>query len=74
MDNLYVVLICAYSLKKLTQYRGTHPDCSDWRRGSGSIEFVDQLPKTISGKIKRNELRDREMKQFQNAGNGRAKS
>jgi acetyl-CoA synthetase len=27
-----------------------------------AIEFVDSLPKTISGKIKRNELRDREMK------------
>jgi acetyl-CoA synthetase len=27
-----------------------------------SIEFVDSLPKTISGKIRRNELRDREMK------------
>lgn len=27
-----------------------------------AIEFVESLPKTISGKIKRNELRDREMK------------
>jgi acetyl-CoA synthetase len=27
-----------------------------------AIEFVDALPKTISGKIRRNELRDREMK------------
>jgi acetyl-CoA synthetase len=27
-----------------------------------AIEFVDSLPKTISGKIRRNELRDREMK------------
>jgi acetyl-CoA synthetase len=39
-----------------------------------AIEFVGQLPKTISGKIKRNELRDRELKQSQNAGNGRTKS
>ncbi len=31
-----------------------------------AIEFVDSLPKTISGKIKRNELRDREMKKSQN--------
>jgi len=31
-----------------------------------SIEFVDSLPKTISGKIKRNELRDREMKKSLN--------
>jgi acetyl-CoA synthetase len=31
-----------------------------------SIEFVDSLPKTISGKIKRNELRDREMKKSVN--------
>ncbi len=30
-----------------------------------SIEFVDDLPKTISGKIKRNVLRDREMKDFE---------
>jgi acetyl-CoA synthetase len=30
------------------------------------IEFTDWLPKTISGKIKRNELRDRELKKFQN--------
>jgi acetyl-CoA synthetase len=28
------------------------------------IEFVDSLPKTISGKIKRNELRDRERKKY----------
>jgi acetyl-CoA synthetase len=26
-----------------------------------AIEFVDELPKTISGKIKRNELRQQEM-------------
>jgi acetyl-CoA synthetase len=30
------------------------------------IEYVESLPKTISGKIRRNELRDREMKKFQN--------
>ena len=38
-----------------------------------AIEFVDSLPKTISGKIKRNELRDREMKNSLNgntAGKG----
>jgi acetyl-CoA synthetase len=34
-----------------------------------SIEFVDALPKTISGKIKRNELRDREMKKSLNGNN-----
>ena len=33
------------------------------------IEFVDSLPKTISGKIKRNELRDLEMKRFQSGNN-----
>ena len=31
-----------------------------------AIEFVDSLPKTISGKIKRNELRDRELKRALN--------
>jgi acetyl-CoA synthetase len=36
-----------------------------------AIEFVDSLPKTISGKIRRNELREREMKKFQNESNGR---
>jgi acetyl-CoA synthetase len=30
-----------------------------------AIEFVETLPKTISGKIRRNELRDRELKKFQ---------
>jgi acetyl-CoA synthetase len=38
-----------------------------------AIEFVDSLPKTISGKIRRNELRDREMKKSlseNNAGKG----
>jgi acetyl-CoA synthetase len=34
-----------------------------------AIEFVDALPKTISGKIKRNELRDREMKKSLNGNN-----
>ncbi len=40
-----------------------------------AIEFVESLPKTVSGKIKRNELRDREMKRshrtapMQNKGN-----
>jgi acetyl-CoA synthetase len=29
-----------------------------------AIEFVPDLPKTISGKIKRNELRDNEMKKY----------
>lgn len=32
-----------------------------------AIEFTEALPKTISGKIKRNELRDREMRQFQSS-------
>ncbi|MCK9579375.1 MAG: AMP-binding protein [Methanoregula sp.] len=34
-----------------------------------SIEYVESLPKTISGKIRRNELRAREMKKFQNENN-----
>jgi acetyl-CoA synthetase len=34
-----------------------------------AIEFVDALPKTISGKIKRNELRDLEMKKSSNGNN-----
>jgi acetyl-CoA synthetase len=34
-----------------------------------AIEFVDSLPKTISGKIKRNELRDRELKRALNGNN-----
>ena len=29
-----------------------------------AVEFVESLPKTISGKIKRYELREKEMKQF----------
>ncbi len=29
-----------------------------------AVEFVESLPKTISGKIKRYELREREMKRF----------
>jgi len=28
------------------------------------IEFVSELPKTISGKIKRNELRDAELRKY----------
>jgi acetyl-CoA synthetase len=31
-----------------------------------AIEFVDSLPKTISGKIRRKDLREMEMKKFQN--------
>ncbi|MCX6683280.1 MAG: hypothetical protein NTZ37_00900 [Methanoregula sp.] len=34
-----------------------------------AIEFVESLPKTVSGKIKRNELREREMKKSQNGNN-----
>jgi acetyl-CoA synthetase len=34
-----------------------------------AIEFVDTLPKTVSGKIKRNELRDREIKKSLNGNN-----
>jgi acetyl-CoA synthetase len=30
------------------------------------IEFVDELPKTISGKIKRAELREREKQRYKN--------
>ena len=33
------------------------------------IEFAETLPKTISGKIKRSELRDREMKKFRDVNN-----
>jgi acetyl-CoA synthetase len=33
-----------------------------------SIEFVETLPKTISGKIKRNELRERELRRAQMGG------
>jgi acetyl-CoA synthetase len=33
------------------------------------IEFVDSLPKTVSGMIKRNELREREMKRSLNGNN-----
>jgi acetyl-CoA synthetase len=36
-----------------------------------AIEFVDSLPKTISGKIKRNELRDRELKKSLNGSTNR---
>ena len=35
-----------------------------------AIEFVETLPKTISGKIRRNELRDRELKKFRNETGG----
>ena len=38
-----------------------------------AIEYVDTLPKTISGKIRRNELRDREMKKYQNGTVGQKK-
>ena len=34
-----------------------------------AIEFVDSLPKTISGKIRRNELRDREMTKYKSENN-----
>lgn len=30
-----------------------------------AVEFVEDLPKTISGKVRRVELRDREMKRYQ---------
>ena len=30
-----------------------------------AIEFVDELPKTISGKVRRVELRDREKKRYE---------
>lgn len=38
-----------------------------------AIEYVDSLPKTISGKIRRKELREREMKKFANDNNGTKK-
>jgi len=31
------------------------------------IEFVDELPKTLSGKIKRGELRERELQRYQDS-------
>ncbi|WP_319378458.1 AMP-binding protein [uncultured Methanocorpusculum sp.] len=34
------------------------------------IEFLPELPKSFSGKIRRGELRDREMKRFETEGNG----
>ena len=34
------------------------------------IEFLPVLPKSFSGKIRRGELREREMKRFENEGNG----
>lgn len=39
-----------------------------------AIEFVDSLPKTISGKIRRNELRDREMKKAMSENHAGMKS
>ena len=36
-----------------------------------AIEFVESLPKTVSGKIKRNELRDREMKRSLNGSHAK---
>jgi acetyl-CoA synthetase len=36
-----------------------------------AIEFVEALPKTVSGKIKRNELRDREMKRSLNGSHAK---
>jgi acetyl-CoA synthetase len=36
-----------------------------------AIEFVEALPKTVSGKIKRNELRDREMKRSLNGSHSK---
>ena len=35
-----------------------------------AVEFVDDLPKTISGKVRRVELRDREMKRYKELHNG----
>ena len=32
------------------------------------VEFVDELPKTITGKIRRNELRDRELQRKRPGG------
>ncbi len=37
-----------------------------------AIEFVDSLPKTISGKIRRNDLRERELQKFSDSNNGTA--
>ncbi len=36
-----------------------------------AIEYVESLPKTISGKIRRKELREREMKKFANENGGK---
>lgn len=33
-----------------------------------AIEFVDELPKTLSGKIRRNELRQRELEKYRSGG------
>jgi acetyl-CoA synthetase len=38
-----------------------------------AIEYVETLPKTISGKIRRNELREREMKKFTSENGGSKK-
>jgi len=38
-----------------------------------AIEFVDSLPKTISGKIRRNELREREMTKYKSENNNAQK-
>ena len=35
-------------------------------RARKRIEFIDELPKTLSGKIKRNELRERELSRYAN--------
>ncbi|MEN6443378.1 MAG: AMP-binding protein [Methanoregula sp.] len=35
-----------------------------------AIEFVSSLPKTISGKIRRKELREKELKKYQSGNNG----
>ena len=39
-----------------------------------AIEFVDSLPKNIAGKIRRNELREREMKKYQSETNNGKKA
>jgi acyl-coenzyme A synthetase/AMP-(fatty) acid ligase len=39
-----------------------------------AIDFVDSLPKTISGKIRRNELRDRELKKYATENNSHRSS
>ncbi|MCX6688679.1 MAG: AMP-binding protein [Methanoregula sp.] len=39
-----------------------------------AIEFVESLPKTISGKIKRGELRERDQKKYMTGNNGQKKA